>query len=398
MREDRLIMKANTIEVIDDPDQVLRLTRQLLESANEEIDGIFSSSNAFHRQVRAGMVTLAKSAFNRNVRVRILVPFDDQITSLEALPLKERGFDIRRIEEGSETTVSIMVVDRKLCLAIELKDDTKQDSVDAIGLGTYSNSTATVHSYLSIFQTLWNQSDLYEKLKAHDRLQNEFINLAAHELRTPIQPILALGQHLLSQDSAMEQGQRLRYLDIIVRNASRLQQLTEDILDSTKIEMRSLQLKLEEIDIREIVIQSVQDAKERQENPHIQLSLQFNKDEKNIVKGDRRRLAQVMTNLLNNSMKFTSRGKIDVSIFKECEKGNSKSVLIQVRDTGSGIDPQIFGKLFTKFNTKSLTGTGLGLFISKGIIEAHGGAIWAENNPSYTGATFTIKLPEVDKH
>lgn len=217
-------------------------------------------------------------------------------------------------------------------------------------------------------------------------------------MRTPIQPILALGQHLLSQDNALEPDQRLRYLDIIVRNASRLQQLTEDILDSTKIEMRSLQLKLEEIDIREIVIQSVQDAKERQENPHIQLSLKFNKDEKNIVKGDRRRLAQVMTNLLNNSMKFTSQGNIDVSIFTRCDKGNSKSVLIQVRDTGSGIDPQIFGKLFTKFNTKSLTGTGLGLFISKGIIEAHGGAIWAENNPSYTGATFTIKLPEIDKH
>lgn len=147
-------MKANTIEVIDDPGQLLRLTRQLIESANEEIDGIFSSSNAFHRQVRAGMISLAKRAsFNRNVRVRILVPFDDQITSLEALPLEERGFDIRRIEEGSETTVSIMVVDRKLCLAIELKDDTKKDSVDAIGLGTYSNSTATVLSYLSIFQT-----------------------------------------------------------------------------------------------------------------------------------------------------------------------------------------------------------------------------------------------------
>src|SRR5574341_1804922 len=134
-------MKVNTIEVIDDPDQVLRLTRALIESANEEIVGIFSSSNAFHRQVRAGMLSLAKKAsLTRNVKVKILVPFDDQITSLEALTLEERGFDIRRIQEGSETTVSIMVVDRKFSLAIELKDDTKQDSVEAIGLGTYSNS------------------------------------------------------------------------------------------------------------------------------------------------------------------------------------------------------------------------------------------------------------------
>lgn len=392
-------MKANTIEVINDPNQILSLTRELIESANEEIVGIFSSSNAFHRQVRAGMLTLAKKALlMRNVNVKILVPFDEQITQLETLSHEEKGFEIRKMEEGSQTTVSVMVVDRKFSLVVELKDDAKQNSVEAIGLGTYSNSTATVLSYVSIFQTLWNQSALYEKLKIHDRLQNEFISMAAHELRTPIQPILALSQHLLSQDVTLEQNQRLRYLDVIVRNAARLQQLTEDILDSTKIEMRSLQLKLEEIDVHEMVIQSVQDAKDRLQNRQIQLGLHFNKDENNIVKGDRRRLAQVLTNLLNNSMKFTSKGEIDVFVFAGSGKGDSKSVFIQVRDTGSGIDPQMIGKLFTKFITKSITGTGLGLFISKGIIEAHGGIIWAENNLARSGAIFTIKLPLAVPH
>src|SRR6266511_2877872 len=234
-------MKANTIEVINDPNQILSLTRELIESANEEIVGIFSSSNAFHRHGRAGMLTLAKKALRmRKVNVKSLVPFDEQITQLETLFHEEKGFEIRKMEEGSQTTVSVMVVDRKFSLVVELKDDAKQNSVEAIGLGTYSNSTATVLSYISIFQSLWNQSALYEKLKIHDRLQNEFISMAAHELRSPIQPILALSQHLLSQDVTLEQDQRLRYLDIIVRNAARLQQLTEDILDSTKIEMRSL--------------------------------------------------------------------------------------------------------------------------------------------------------------
>jgi two-component system sensor histidine kinase VicK len=387
-------MRDNTIEIINDPREILRLTRELINSANEEILGIFSTSNAFHRQERSGVLHLAKeAALMQKVNVKILAPFDEQIAQLETLSRKERGFDIRRIEEGSETTVSVMVVDKKFSLAIELKDDSKENTVEAIGLGTYSNSTATVLSYVSVFQTLWNQSALYEKLKIHDILQNEFICMAAHELRTPIQPILALGQHLLSQEVTLKQDLKIRYLDIIVRNAVRLQQLTEDILDSTKIEMRSLQLKLEEIDIRELVIQSVQDAKDRQEAPYNQLRLHFNEYEKNVVKGDRRRLAQVMTNLLNNSMKFTSRGKIDVSIFTVRVKGDPKSVLIQVRDTGSGIDPRMVGKLFTKFSTRSLTGTGLGLFISKGIIEAHGGAIWAENNPACAGATLTIKLP-----
>ncbi len=332
-------MKANTIEVINDPNQILSLSRELIESANEEIVGIFSSSNAFHRQVRAGMLTLAKKALlMRNVNVKILVPFDEQITQLETLSHEEKGFEIRKMEEGSQTTVSVMVVDRKFSLVVELKDDAKQNSVEAIG------------------------------------------------------------QHLLSQDVTLEQDQRLRYLDIIVRNAARLQQLTEDILDSTKIEMRSLQLKLEEIDVHEMVIQPVQDAKDRLQNPQIQLGLHFNKDENNIVKGDRRRLAQVLTNLLNNSMKFTSKGEIDVFVFAGSGKGDSKSVFIQVRDTGSGIDPQMIGKLFTKFITKSITGTGLGLFISKGIIEAHGGIIWAENNPARSGAIFTIKLPLAVPH
>jgi two-component system sensor histidine kinase VicK len=389
-------MKADTIEVINDPNQILSLTKDLIESANEEIFGIFSSSNAFHRQERAGMISMARKAyFDRNVEVKILVPFDEKITQLKDLYREEKGFEIRKMEEESQITVSVMVIDRKISLVIELKDDTKQDSVEAIGLGTFSNSTATVRSYVSIFQTLWKQNALYEKLKIHDRLQNEFINMAAHELRTPIQPILALSQHLLSPDVTLEDNQRTRYLEIIVRNAARLQQLTEDILDSTKIEMRSLQLKSEKIDLHEIVLQAVQDAKDRLQNPQVHLVLHTDKSENNVVKGDRRRLAQVLANLLNNSMKFTAKGQIEVSVFAGgSNEAKSRSVFIKVKDTGSGIDQQMMGKLFTKFTTKSITGTGLGLFISKGIIEAHGGDIWAENNSGQiSGAAFTIRLP-----
>jgi signal transduction histidine kinase len=389
-------MKADTIEVINDPNQILSLTKDLIESANEEIFGIFSSSSAFHRQERAGMISMARKAyFDRNVEVKILVPFDEKITQLKDLYREEKGFEIRKMEEESQITVSVMVIDRKISLVIELKDDTKQDSVEAIGLGTFSNSTATVRSYVSIFQTLWKQNALYEKLKIHDRLQNEFINMAAHELRTPIQPILALSQHLLSPDVTLEDNQRTRYLEIIVRNAARLQQLTEDILDSTKIEMRSLQLKSEKIDLHEIVLQAVQDAKDRLQNPQVHLVLHTDKSENNVVKGDRRRLAQVLANLLNNSMKFTAKGQIEVSVFAGGSKEpKSRSVFIKVKDTGSGIDQQMMGKLFTKFTTKSITGTGLGLFISKGIIEAHGGDIWAENNSGQiSGAAFTIRLP-----
>ncbi|MGC2431047.1 MAG: HAMP domain-containing sensor histidine kinase, partial [Nitrososphaeraceae archaeon] len=119
------------------------------------------------------------------------------------------------------------------------------------------------------------------------------------------------------------------------------------------------------------------------------------KNETNFVMGDYQRLSQVMTNLLNNSIKYTYNGKIDVFIerSKEGSRVNDQFIIIQIRDSGVGIDPQIMDKLFSKFGTKSETGTGLGLFISKGIVEAHGGSIWAENNADGIGACFAFKLP-----
>ncbi|MFL6369361.1 MAG: sensor histidine kinase, partial [Nitrososphaeraceae archaeon] len=128
---------------------------------------------------------------------------------------------------------TILVVDRRESLVIELKDDTKSTFVEAVGLSTYSNTKAGVLSYVAIFENLWIQSDLYEQLKRHDKMQKEFINIAAHELRTPIQPILGLTENLLSHTEDIEQA---KLLQVVSRNAKRLQRLTEDILDVTKIE------------------------------------------------------------------------------------------------------------------------------------------------------------------
>ena len=136
---------------------------------------------------------------------------------------------------------------------------------------------AMVNTYASFFESLWNQSELYKKVKTHDRLQNEFISMAPHELRTPIQPILALSQHLYSQDSVLDAKERKEYLEIIVRNAIRLQQLTEGILDITKIERHSLQLKLEQIDFNEIVPKSIQDAKGSFDNNKVKINCHFSK-------------------------------------------------------------------------------------------------------------------------
>jgi two-component system sensor histidine kinase VicK len=387
---------SNFIETIRKPGEIQALTMDLVKSAKKEILGLFSTSNGFHRQERAGSLSLAEEVSkSQGIQVRILTPFDDKISQLVQDLKNESGFEIRDIEEGSRTRVSILIVDRRFSLVVELNDDAKESSLEAIGPATYSNGEAMVNTYASFFESLWKLSELHEKVKTHDRLQNEFISMAAHELRTPIQPILALSQHLFSQDSALDANQRKEYLEIIVRNAIRLQQLTENILDITKIERRSLQLKLEQINFNEIVLSSIQDAKGSLDNNTVTINCHFSKNETNFVRGDRQRLSQVIINLLNNSIKHTSKGKIDVFIerSKEGSRARDQFVIIRVRDTGDGIDPQMMDKLFSKFGTKSETGTGLGLFISKGIIEAHGGGISAENNVDGIGACFAFHLP-----
>jgi signal transduction histidine kinase len=218
-----------------------------------------------------------------------------------------------------------------------------------------------------------------EKLKLQDKMQREFINIAAHELRTPIQPILGLSEVLKSKIKNMEQGE---LLDVISRNAKRLQRLTEDVLDVTRIESHSLQLKTEQFDINDTIENVVRDYE--------RYSISFEKKENSILlHGDKGRITQVICNLIDNALKFAKLGKI--SIVSERIDGKVK---VSVKDDGSGIDPEVLPRLFSKFVTKSSQGTGLGLYISKNIIEAHGGKMWAWNNDeSEKGATFVFSLP-----
>ncbi|MGA9150307.1 MAG: ATP-binding protein, partial [Candidatus Nitrosopolaris sp.] len=231
-----------------------------------------------------------------------------------------------------------------------------------------------------------------ERLKLHDRMQQDFINVAAHELRTPIQPILGLSQILRTK---AKDSMFIDSLDIISRNAIRLQRLTEDILDVQKIESHTLQLNKVRIDLNALISDLVADCRkhllnEKKESIRLLTELDFSKPI--ILYADKDRLARVIDNLLNNSVKFTKEGTI-VTAVKEREDQQGHEVIISVKDTGSGIDLDILPKLFSKFVTKSYHGTGLGLYICKAIVEAHGGKIWAENNVVGKGATFSFNLP-----
>jgi signal transduction histidine kinase len=238
-----------------------------------------------------------------------------------------------------------------------------------------------------------------EQLKNQEKMQKEFINIAAHELRTPIQPILGLSELLLSEEE--NEGKR-RLIDVISRNAKRLERLTQDILDVTRIESQLLRLNKEKFNLNSLVLSIMEEyKKEIGDNDRSDIKLLYNPIEGNdiIVDADRGRITQVVSNLLDNAVKFTEEGTIMVST--EVKNGGSNNsnnnniAVVSVKDTGSGIDPQIMPRLFTKFSSKSWKGTGLGLFISKSIIEAHGGKIWGQNNIDGKGATFSFSLPSI---
>jgi hypothetical protein len=249
-------LKREFIETIRDPQEIQNLGFDLIKSANEDVLIIFSTANAFLRQQKAGAIMLvAKQAIDHNAKVRILTPINkkvsESIRDLTGLGENEKiDIEIRNIESPQQTKVTILIADRKFSLAVELKEDSKDNSYEAIGLGIYSNSKPTVLSYVSIFESLWNQSELFEQLKIHDKMQKEFINIAAHELRNPIQPILGLSDIVHSE---VTDTRHRELLEVVIRNAKRLKRLTENVLDVTKIESQSLKLNKEPINLNIVV-------------------------------------------------------------------------------------------------------------------------------------------------
>jgi two-component system, OmpR family, sensor histidine kinase VicK len=333
---------------------------------------------------------LKEATEQRHVEVRILIPGDKQIKdtidqAAKVCPL----VDFRVAEENFQTRITIALIDKKDCMIFELRDDTKDNSYDATGVATYSNSKSIISSDASIFESLWKQTELYEQLKLNDKMQKEFINVAAHELRTPIQPILGLADILRSKQT--DGGPEAEYLDVIIRNAKRLQRLTENILDISRIESKSLDLKKESFNLSEMILNAIDESNNTvKEHKDTNLKLKFiDSKEGMFIEADKSRINQVISNLLSNAIKFTDEGTVSITAVP-----NINEIVVSITDTGPGIDSEILPRLFTKFATKSRTGTGLGLFISKSIIDAHGGKIWGKNNyPEGKGATFGFSLP-----
>ena len=410
-------------EVIRDSDKAQELEWNLLKMATKEIQIIYSTVKAYKMQQSVGVIDylakVATAASNNddNIKVRILTPKDSSIKeSLQNLK-DNSNVNINYIEPKSGIIIKTILVDKKHSLVMELKDK-KEDysttttaaaAIAEIGISTYSNSKPTVLSYLSIFETLWRQTELFEQLKQSDILKTEFINIAAHELRTPTQTILGYCEMI---DLFPEKKDE--YINPIKRNSERLYKLTQDILEVAKIESNSLKLDIEKLELNEVVNETVIDFIRRplsiSNNKDVKINFNPSNNNNNnhqtplFVYADKNRIQQVIFNLLDNASKFTEQGEINISIIngdddhknnndKDNGKYNDDIITIRIQDTGKGIDPQIVPQLFKKFATKSERGTGLGLYISKNIIEAHGGKIWIEKTSDGKGAIFAFTLP-----
>ena len=390
------------IKSIIDPILLQTKVLELLRSSCNEILIIFSSSNAFERQKKVGSIEVLKQVaqIKPEIKIRILTPKADEIErTCSELARSSLNVDYRFIDPIIRVT--ILVVDRKFSIVVELKDDSKKTIAEAIGLATYSNSLPTVLTYAILFDALWNQTNVHEQLRIHDKMQKEFIDAVAHDLRTPLTPIIGLTKHVIDR---LDDKEQRGLLDVVLYNGERLQSLSENALALTKIESNLINLSEEIFDLGLLINDLVKEFRLRIEkiqrvtNPHNK-KICFQLDgfnERYMVKGDRSRITQVVFNLIDNAINsiIDKEGLILISLEKKV-KYETNFVVVHIKDNGDGIHSEIIPRLFTKFATKSMYGTGLGLYICKEIIEMHRGMIWGKNNENGKGATFSFNLPRI---
>jgi two-component system, OmpR family, sensor histidine kinase VicK len=426
-------------EIINNPEKATEIYVNLAKSVKSSALLLLPSSKALIMEYELGIIDyLIQSSKTKDVRdIRIICSINDNNAQI-VKRLYEEAPNISILNTTTNLATKVFVANDDTLFRAELSDPEADAFSKAFGFAIYSNSKPTVGAFKSFFELVWQSHEINEKLQEADKVQREFINIAAHELRTPIVPILNLSELLYSnvkeRQPELQQKEMLEMLEIILRNANKLHHLTEDILDVTRIESHTLKLRKERFNLNDAILNVIEDYREQIANgnngnvkliyePANSSSSSSNSSNGNtsnsnssiiLVEADRQRLIQVISNLLNNAIKFTKEGTVTVttsgsSIIKrkdaerdsgEGEEGGGaakeEEVVIAVKDTGTGIDPELMPRLFTKFATKSYQGTGLGLYISKSIIEAHGGKMWAENSNldrKHKGAIFYFTLP-----
>jgi signal transduction histidine kinase len=400
-------------DVINDHQKASQVVVELAKSIKSEALILLPNDKSMARLDRIGVIDYTIKASQENgAGVKILCPLS-QVNFNIVKKISDYAPNIK-VLNGNNSLYGMFIVDNLKFFKAELREPDAEEISEAIGFAIYSNSKISANSFKSVFEMLWSERILNEELKRVDKIQKEFINVAAHELRTPAQAILGYAE-LASTDHELSKHDKRSFIDAIYRNALRLHRLTRDILDVTRIESHTLQLNKELVNLNNVITNAVLDVKRQKistSKDKVSVTYKVDQDSDNnnnedgiFVEADKERITQVVYNLLENAVKFSKDTDNTVLITlvqkkqeEDADNNNGQQVEkvaeVKIEDRGIGIHSEIFPRLFTKFATKSLTGTGLGLYICKSIIEAHGGKIWAKNNSHDNGgATFAFSLP-----
>ena len=395
IREIEKDIEPEIFETITDHEIASRILVDLTKSVKKEALFFLPNAKSMLRIDKLGVVDYLIKASQKSdtTIIRLVCSFSDENSEIIS-KITENAPRIK-VVNGIDLPYGMYIVDSERAFRVELKEPSADTFSEAIGIAVYSNRPSTVNFFKSVFELLWNERMLNEELKKADKMQREFINIAAHELKTPTQAILGFSSLLKHYPERRDE-----VIEVISRNAVRLQTLITNILDVTRIESQNLRLNTEIFDICNLISIIIEDYKERIKGKKANLGLVYNyKDNYNnnkkpfLVEADKERIVQVISNLLSNSLQFTKEGRIAVDVGLAIDDEKRGEVIVTVSDTGSGIDREIVPRLFTRFASKSFQGTGLGLYISKSIIEAHGGRVWAENNIDGKGAHVSFTLP-----
>ncbi len=416
------------LQVITNKKKASQIFIEMVKSISRDAFLFLPNNKAVTSIDKLGIIDyLIKASIEKDANIKIICPScDENIKILDRI--SKEAPSIKVLNNDTNSLFTMCIVDGEKLLRTEIRGDTAaatdayNDFTDAIAFAIYSTRKITVDSYKSIFDLLWNERLLNEQLISNDKMQREFIHIAAHELRTPAQSILgytelammAIDDNKVTIDSGIAE-----YIAAAYKNTVRLQELTREILDVARIESNTLKLIKEWFDLVENIDDVITDIKYSQAintnintNTKNNIEIAFNKPGSALfIYADKIRITEVLSNLITNAINANrssgSPGRITVSLHISTNSNNvtnspgysenkKKYVIVSIKDEGTGIDTEILPRLFTKFVSKSELGLGLGLYISKNLIESHGGKVWGENNIDGKGATFSFSLPTTD--
>jgi two-component system sensor histidine kinase VicK len=408
--------QAEFFDVVTDNRKITQILINLVNSAADEIVLLLPNDKALVRIDRLGIIDSLINASQNNVVVKIICPLSKGNLQIQK-KIADNAPNILTLN-GANSRHGIYIVDNLKFLRVELVKPEAESFSDAVGFAVYSNSERSAELFRWMFELLWNNRIANEESNRIYKTEQEFVNIAAHELRSPAQSILGYAELLLA-DSKNKDDNEYRFLGAIYRNSMRLSKLTKDLLDLARIENQVLKLHKQSFSLKQVIQLAIEDIQRRKQalnlgtksgdsenNAEINLlpligGRKYDSSTDIVIEADMEWIVQVLTNLLDNALRFTRKNdSISVNMHIE-ESGERREVVVSVRDNGTGIDLEVMPKLFTKFTTwpssiSRTKGIGLGLYISKNIIEAHRGRIWAKNNSTGKGATFSFSLPLPD--